>query len=334
MLKLGISEINKGYLGGTEINKAYLGLDVVFEASVFTSLWETTTPNETITLPTTTNYVVNWGDGTTTNNTNSHQYTTAGQYTVKINGGNITDFSFNNTGDSLKIKQVLEWGKLELIPGSFYGCRNLEVSSILDIPKTLIDIRDSFRDCRVLTWNNLINGLDLQNVGNIDRMFTNCFVFNQNINNWDVSSLNTLIQVFNNCKIFNQPLNNWEVGNVTDFTNLFRGALVFNQDISSWDIGRAENLQNMFNNAQDFNQTLDEWDFSNVTNMSGFMSSKSTYDIDYMDDLYIKLDQDLLFSNMANVNISFGSIQYSINGATARASLVSKGFIITSGGQV
>ncbi len=72
-----------------------------------------------------------------------------------------------------------------------------------------------------------------------------------------------------------------------------------------------------------------------VTNMLGFMQFKgSGYDVNYMDSLYIKLDQDLVFANMVNVNISFGSINYTSAGASARASLVSKGFVITSGGQV
>ncbi len=330
MLKLGNTEINAL---GNDINKAYLGAIEVF-GNQFLSLWETTTPNETITLPTPTNYRVDWGDGTVTNNTNSHEYATAGQYTIKISG-EVNDFSFGGVGDSLKILFVHNWGGLELIQGSFFKCENLDVSSVSNIPKASIDIRDSFRDCRVLTWNSLINGLDTQNIVNIDRMFTNCFVFNQNINDWDVSNLGTLVQVFNNCQLFNQPLNNWEVQNVTDFTNLFRGASDFNQDISSWNIENAENLQNMFNNAADFNQDISSWDFSSVTNMNGLMTFKGAeYDVNYMDNLYIKLDQDLVFANMVNVNLGFGSINYTSNGAAARASLVSKGFIITSGIQV
>jgi len=53
-----------------------------------------------------------------------------------------------------------------------------------------------------------------------------------------------------------------------------------------------------------------------------------------MDNLYIKLDQDLIFANMVNINLVFGSINYTAAGAAARANLVSKGFIITSGIQV
>ena len=114
---------------------------------------------------------------------------------------------------------------------------------------------------------------------------------------------------------------------------MFQGARVFNQPLN-FDTSSADNMEQMFREARDFNQPINGWDFSNVTDMRDFMRSKSNYDINYMDDLYIKLDQDLVFANMVNVDISFGTINYSSNGAAARASLVSKGFIITSGVEV
>jgi hypothetical protein len=90
----------------------------------FVSTWRTTTSNETITLPTPTNYEVNWGDGTSTTNANSHVYSLAGDYEIKIIG-NITDFRFNNTGDKDKILEVSNFGGLNLVNASFYGCENL-----------------------------------------------------------------------------------------------------------------------------------------------------------------------------------------------------------------
>ena len=268
-----------------------------------------------------------------TTNTNNHVYATIGDYEIKIRG-EITDFAFSNTGDKLKIIEILNWGNLTLILNSFYGCVNLDVNSVSDIPYLEVLIADSFRDCRVLTWNNLIESLPVVDTLNIDRMFTNCFIFNENLNSWDVSNLTSLVQIFNNCKAFNYPLDNWQVGSVVDLSSLFRGALVFNQDLSSWDISNAENLSNMFNNARDYNQNLSNWDFSNVKDMSGFMLNKSLYDANYLSDLLSKLDQDLVFANMINVNLDFGTIKYDSTGFTAYNSLVSKGFIITSGGQV
>ena len=63
----------------------------------------------------------------------------------------------------------------------------------------------------------------------------------------------------------------------------------------------------------------------------------ANYSTTNMDALYIKLDNavgGLVFANMTNVNINFGTINYTAAGAAARASLVSKGFIIISGVQV
>ena len=87
----------------------------------------------------------------------------------------------------------------------------------------------------------------------------------------------------------------------------------------------------MFLLTTSFNQPLDSWSFVSVTNMSNFMLGKTEndYDANYLSDLLIKLDQDLVFANMVNVNLGFGTIKYDSTGVTAYNSLVSKGFIIT-----
>jgi len=61
------------------------------------------------------------------------------------------------------------------------------------------------------------------------------------------------------------------------------------------------------------------------------------YNASFYDDLLIKWDNSvggLVFANMVDINIGMSSIKYTIAGATAHASLVSKGFTITDGGQV
>jgi hypothetical protein len=83
------------------------------------------------------NCIVDWGDGTansavtTYNDTNRiHTYATNGTYQVEITG-TMEGWSFNNTGDKLKITKVVNWGDVSKFNGfkylkaGFYGCTNL-----------------------------------------------------------------------------------------------------------------------------------------------------------------------------------------------------------------
>lgn len=83
------------------------------------------------------NFVVDWGDGTTSTVTayndpnRSHTYATAGTYTVEIRGV-CEGWSFNYGGDMLKIVDIVHWGTpanfggFKFLYGGFYGCTNLE----------------------------------------------------------------------------------------------------------------------------------------------------------------------------------------------------------------
>ena len=87
----------------------------------FVTVWETTTANEEITIPThsgqTYNYMVDWEEGSTTNHTGnaSHTYATPGRYRIGITG-TFPQIYFNNTGDKEKLKRsssgVLKRGSL------------------------------------------------------------------------------------------------------------------------------------------------------------------------------------------------------------------------------
>ena len=440
----------KAYLGDKSLDKAYLGSIEVF-GNDFVSLWETKTANETITLPTPTDYRVDWGDGTVTTNTNSHVYATANQYTIKING-DITDFSFNNTGDKDKILDVSKFGGCFLIGGSFYGCLNLLAvdSKIKAFDNSL---GNAFRGCSF--FNSDLLGVDVSNVTVLSSIFRDSPLFNGDISNWQTGDVTTLLSAFQNASTFNSDISLWNVSKVENLgvcfsgaisfsgdlslwntenlmscSNVFLGASLFNSNLTNWKMGKVtttqgmfrqsgfnydlvwetgevlnmstmfaetpfnslltfsdtskvtsmnamfwlcadfnqpltldtsnvDNMNTMFRDAVNFNQPLNfitsnvtnmfqmfrgavsfnqdisSWSFVSVVRMNNFMNGKGVeYDVNYMDDLYIKLDQDLVFANMVNVNISFGSINYTTNGAAARASLVNKGFIITSGGQV
>jgi len=92
---------------------------------------QTTTANETFTLPTRSGYTYNatvlWGDGTysqvTGHNVNNVKtYATAGTYDIEIKG-TFDSIYFNNTGSNLLVKKILSWGGAD-----FDGFKNMEKS--------------------------------------------------------------------------------------------------------------------------------------------------------------------------------------------------------------
>ena len=381
MLKLGNTDINAL---GNNINKAYLGAIEVF-GNVFVSLWQTRTANETITLPTPTNYKVDWGDGTVTTNTNSHEYVSNGQYVIKVSG-EILDFKFNNGGDKLKILEVSKIGGFIISNATFYGCENItfiqddfkavfstSLGSLfngcfnLNSPMDSLDttgvnvMTTTFRDASV--FNQDLNHLDLSSVTTIAGCFYQATAFNGNISSWDVSNIESISTAFFRASNFNSDLSSWATTSLTNSSGAFQEATLFNSDIGGWDVSnvifmngtlrqtsfnhplnlwdtsKVESMELMFFLTTSFNQPVDSWSFVSVKNMNNFMGLKTAndYDAAYYDNLLIKWDNaigGLIFANMVNVNIGMGTIKYTLAGAAARASLVSKGFIISDGGQV
>ena len=116
---------------------------------------------------------------------------------------------------------------------------------------------------------------------------------------------------------------------------MFFNATAFNQPLT-FTTSSVQDISQFLRNSYSFNQPLNVLSFVSVTNMDRFMQGKTAndYDANYLSDLLIKLDQDLVFANMVNVNISFGTIKYDATGVTAYNSLINKGFIIQSGGQL
>ena len=134
----------------------------------FTSLWETTTANETITLPwTNPGQNVDWGDGNI-DQASSHEYATAGQYTIII-GGSITGFRFNDTGDKTKIKTITDFSNFDFDnSGIFYGCSDLTITA---------------------TETPTISGT------NLDNTFRNTSV-NIDVSNWPITSVTSMADMF------------------------------------------------------------------------------------------------------------------------------------------
>ena len=114
-------------------------------SNAFITEWLTTSPNESITLPlysygaSSYNCTVYWGDGTSSTITSEydadkiHIYATPGTYRIYITG-TCEGWSFNSSGDRLKIIKIISWGAnsgackfdgFNFFRNAFYGCSNL-----------------------------------------------------------------------------------------------------------------------------------------------------------------------------------------------------------------
>ncbi|MBC6411264.1 MAG: BspA family leucine-rich repeat surface protein, partial [Ekhidna sp.] len=171
----------------------------------FITTWETTEPNETITIPTvsgeTYSYSVNWGedepvDNNTYNGDASHQYVTPGTHTVTISGtfprirfGALNSFGgFVATAEAGQIRSVEKWGdnqwtSMEL---AFAGCRSLTIAEEAGSP-------------------------NLSNVTDMSHMFSGAAAFNGDLSEWDVSKVTNMSSMFSRAAAFNGDLSEWNV---------------------------------------------------------------------------------------------------------------------------
>ncbi|MFI1773216.1 BspA family leucine-rich repeat surface protein, partial [Thalassobellus citreus] len=292
--------LTTGAGGGTSlyINES---LPETSTVGAFITTWETTTANESITIPTTGvgyNYNVDWGDGNTTTGATgdaSHIYTSVGTYQVTITG-TFPRIYFNGSTSASKIKSIDQWGcnPWESMRDAFKGCANVIVNAT-DIPNlnNVTSMREMFSGATSLgggtgnwdwstgnvttmeslffeatNFNKDISTWDMSSVTTTNTMFCNASTFNQNIGNWDVSNVLLMSGMFCNASTFNQNIDNWNVSNVTRMNTMFKGASSFNGVIGGWDTGNVTDMISMFGDATAFNQDIGAWNTINVTSMN------------------------------------------------------------------
>ena len=346
-----------------------------YGSGIFTTTWDTKTPSESITLPYlvggTYSGTIDWGDGNTSANSygnQTHQYTTAGTYTVVING-TCTGWNFGVVTDSkLKIKSVVHWGQLRFGNNQgayFYECANLDLSSVsdvLDLTGVYI-LEGMFWDCLSLTTINNINSWNTSAITNMRYMFKGAFAFNQPLS-FNTAAVTNMSSMFTNCHVFNQPLSfntsavthmeamfagAWAFNSsltftstaaVTNMQSMFIDAFAFNQPIGTWNTAAVTNMSNMFSKTAaitlQFNQNIGAWDVGNVTDFTDFMSGKtnanfSTANLDAIYNGWIASPKTV----QSGINISFGSADYTAAGAVGKAYLTgTKSWTIQDGNQV
>ena len=220
------------------------------------------------------NFVVNWGDGTSSTITSgtqpeiTHTYATAGTYTIALDGA-IRGFRFAGSGDRLKILNVSQWGNINFgnNGGYFNNAANLTASAT-DAPSLTGTTNLAVAFQGASSFNGAIGNWDVSNVTTMHGLFEGATSFNQPLNNWDVSNVTVMRSVFNGATSFNQPLDNWDVSNVTNMEQMFQQANAFNQPLNSWDVSSVTTMRIMFEGNTAFNQPLDAWNVGNVTNMN------------------------------------------------------------------
>ena len=316
----------------------------------FVTTWETTTTNETITLPLvsggTYNFTVKWGDGTIDTITAynqaevTHTYASAGTYTVRI-FGTIEGWRFNNGGDKTKIQTIESYGSLVLTTdAAFFGCSDL-TSTATDAPTiSTTSLENTFRSCT--NFNGAIGNWDVSGVTNMQFVFLSASSFSQDISGWNVSSVTSMYQMFYAASSFNQDIRSWDVSSVTNMFQVFIDATSFNQNLGSWNVSSVTTIQGMFNNADGMSSAnlgaVKDWTITALTNGTGFQSnctnSMSTSDYDA---LLIAWEGQ---TPNNNVTIHFNAATYTAGGAAeaARTSLTTAvgsggyGWTITDGG--
>ncbi len=304
-------------------------------ASAFITTWKTDNPGtsnaNSITIPTQGtdpyNYNVDWGDGLTNSNIASsitHQYATAGTYTVTITG-DYPWFWSGSSGDKDKLLSVEQWGDQvwQSMHASFYGCSNVVINAT-DKPD-LSQVTSFYRIFRQAPAINqaIIGTWDVGTITNMEQAFTGATTFNQDVSSWDMSNVTTTLNMFSGALAFNQNISGWDVGNVTNISHMFRNAVAFNQAIGSWDVKNVEFMNRMFEGAVAFNQDLGNWDISKVTNMAS-MFDGITLSVSNYDNTLVGWNTLVLPETQIPENINFGGGDSKFcAGEAARTSLMS-----------
>jgi hypothetical protein len=235
-INIGGSNVVKRYLGSTEITKVCEGTELIYqsEKNPFVMTFNIADSNEPLTLPVSKDYEVDWGDGTTSDDSNQHLYTTAGVYTVKMFGV-VDDFRYGNGGDKNKLLTVEQPGEFVGFSGQqFRGCVNLTSANISGASFPTSSFREIFSGCTSL------NFVDLTGVGNIGLQmrlsFNDTFVLANvvGLEDLDTSSCLNFDQTFRDSAI-NQDVSNWDYSSATTVGNFMAGKTAADYDYQYYD---------------------------------------------------------------------------------------------------
>lgn len=288
------------------LSLGWFGMVLAAPSDDFVTTWQTSKPNETITIPTTGegyNYAIDWDNDGRFDQKNitgnaSHKYKTVGKHTIRIQGA-FPRIYINFGLEKDKIMSVDQWGNIAWtsMDGAFFGASNLVVNA-KDSPNLSTVTSMGYMFCNASSFNQDISHWDVSNVTHMYSMFQGASVFNQNIGRWDVSNVTNMSLIFSKANAFNQNISDWNVSNVIIMTGMFADASAFNQDIGQWDVSKVTHMGSMFEGAKSFNQKIGKWNVSNATRTHHMFHGASTFNQDisnwdvsnvtFMDDMFRK----------------------------------------------
>ena len=224
----------------------------------FISTWKTDNPgtsnSTSITIPTTGggyNYDVDWDDDGTYDQTGitgdvTHDYGTAGTYTIRIRGA-FPRIYFNGSGDREKLLDISQWGTIAWtsMEAAFLSCVNLNISAT-DVP-------------------------NLSGVTSMASMFFGCSNLDgpANIGTWNTGTVTNMRSMFFGADAFNKLIGTWNTAAVTDMTSMFFGDESFNQDLGAWVLNASVIMSNMLTSTgmdcANYSATLIGWSNNPLT---------------------------------------------------------------------
>jgi surface protein len=271
------------------------------QQQAFISNWTTTTSNETIYLPYlaggTYSGVINWGDGTASENSyanRNHTYTNSGTYEISIYG-DIQSFSFQSvTTSNSNITSITQWGDLTITAGGvFVNCDNLTLTGVTDtiILTGTTSLEAMFGNCTSLTTINNLGQWNVSGITTTSGMFLGATSFNDDISQWNTNNVTDMSSMFNGATSFNTSFVDMPVANVTNFSLMFKNATSFNQSLA-FNTASATNMSSMFEGATSFNGDMSSFNTGNVTDMGSMFKNATS------------IDQDVIGSNFNVYNVT------------------------------
>ncbi len=270
------------------------------DADPFVTTWKTTSPGESITIPTYIafgSHTIDWGDGTQPTTDwldQTHVYEEPGTYTVSITGDFTQIRLYDDRVNAEKLVSIDSWGGVQwgTMDHAFGAASNM-VYNATDAPdfSALTDLQYMFY--WATSFNGSISSWNVSSVTSMKDMFAHATSFNQDLSDWDVSSVENMHGMFYRTTSFNGDISAWDVSSVTDMSNMFTLSDSFNGDISAWDVSSVTDMSEMFLGANSFNGDISAWDVSSVTDMREMFYDTASFDQN-LGNWYIVLDSEAI----------------------------------------